>query len=392
MEPVDRGVRGLQQRRGRNRSAAQSQEKAMKHTVFFIVLFLVLVTCQACCETFENGPGGMRVDYTITGLSLSAPQDREVHGQTPADSIAGSYRHIRDYQITRIGRNVTFAGTASFANASSELPARLTVAIWYMDANDDSADVPEMEQKGMAKSCIRQITTSQPESFSLTINTPEGYKVGFELLLVRNVYTGAYQAGYTDIPQHHIRICGRSSDVPEWTTVVEPQGPTTTVIFHNTTTIDPWHKPPDYGGFVLTAALAAAVAAILAAAAITAAVKYGRKTKPDEVLRYILQLSTDRIEFRAGNTASFDAAVWKVTSGSAAPQPVPGAAISISLPGGCREIKVTPLTGLGTIHCLVTMAGPFTEPVTLTVEAQEGGTSTKAGIEVVPPGLEMEFF
>jgi hypothetical protein len=363
----------------------------MKHPVFFIALFLVLLTCQAYPDTFENGPGGMRVDYTITGLSLSAPQDREVS----ADVLKTDYRHIRDYQITRIGSSVTFSGTASFANASSELPAKLTVAIWYMDANDDSADVPELEQKGMAKSYTKLITTSQSEPFSLTVKTPQGYKVGIELLLTRNVHAGVYPVGYTDIPQYHLRISGRSSDAPEWTTVVEPQGPTTTVIPHNTTSIDDDKKPPDIGGYVLTAALAAAVAAIIAAAAIGgAAVKTGSKKPDDKPLAYILQLSADTIKLNPEKPASLRITAWKVNSETKSCVRAPEASLTVLVNPDAKGLIVAPLAGKEdlTVSLSIDRQAAITE-TELTVTAQAGVSSTSAAVKViVEQGIEMEFF
>lgn len=369
----------------------------MKHAGFFVTLFLVLLTCQVYSETFENGPAGMRVDYSITGLSLSAPQDNESLDREGSGNV-----YFRDYQVkykTKGGR-VTFTGRVSDANASSGLAEYLEVYLACINKDDTwgpTSVLPALEQKGMAKSYF-MIAPSQAGSFSLAIDVPPGYKVCFMLYLFRspNDYdtTNYNKSLYDSTPLNDHRslygynvlaIYGLSSDAPEWTTIVEPQSPTTTVTSPYTTTITPPPPPqPNIGGFALTIALVAATAAIVAAA-----VKSGKKPKPDEVLRYILQLSTNRIDFSTGHPATFDASVWKVVAGSPTPLAAPGAAISITLPDGCKELQVTPLTGLGTIHCLVSMVSAFTDPVTLTIEAQEGGTSTNAEIEVLPPALEI---
>ncbi|MDQ7825167.1 MAG: hypothetical protein RDV48_20360 [Candidatus Eremiobacteraeota bacterium] len=371
-----------------------------RFSLFLILFFAAFLTCRVYSETFENRPGGMSVEYSITGLSLSAPQDREIPDREGSGNV-----YIRDYEIKykTKGERVTFSGRVSDANASSELAEYLEVYLACINKDSPwgpTSDLPGLEQKGLAKSYFIA-APSQAGSFSLALDVPSGYKVCFMLYLFRspNDYdTTNYQKSLYDLTplsDHRssygydvLAIYGISTDAPEWTTVVEPPVPAATAPFPMTAHPPYTRPPPDdsgtAGGFALTVALVAATLAIIAAA-----VKSGKKAKPGDVLRYILKLSTQKIDFSAGHPAPFDASAWKVAAGSTAPLPAPGAAITITLPAGCKGIQVTPLTGTGTIQCFVSMVGAFTDPVTLTIEAREGASTAKAEIEVLPPVLEI---
>jgi|GEM_PF-6812416 len=379
----------------------------MKHPVFFIVLFLVLLTCQAYPDTFENGPAGMRVDYTITGLSLSAPEDTKSLDREGSGNV-----FIRDYQVkykTKAGR-VTFSGRISDSNASSELAEYLEVYLACINKDEPwgkTSDLPGLEQNGLAKTCFIA-APSQSGSFSLSLDVPSGYKVCFMLYLFRspNDYetTNFDRSMYNETPlnchrssigHNVLAIYGLSSDAPEWTTVVEPQGPTTTVIPHNTTSIDDDEKPPDPGGYVLTAALAAAVAAIIAAAAIGgAAVKTGSKKPDDKPLAYILQLSADTIKLNPEKPASLRITAWKVNSETKSCVRAPEASLTVLVNPDAKGLIVAPLAGKEdlTVTLSLDRQAAITE-TELTVTAQAGVSSTSAAVKViVEQGIEMEFF
>ncbi|MGV8120636.1 MAG: hypothetical protein AB2L14_12825 [Candidatus Xenobiia bacterium LiM19] len=358
----------------------------MKHPVFFIALFLVLLTCQAYSDTFENGPAGMRVDYTITGLSLSAPEDTKSLVREGSGNV-----YIRDYQVkykTKAGR-ITFSGRISDSNASSELAEYLEVYLACINKDEPwgkTSDLPRLEQNGLARTCF--ITApSQSGSFSLSLDVPPGYKVCFMMYLFRspNDYetTNFDKSLYNETPLNSHRssfgsnvlaIYGISSDAPEWTTVVEP---------------------PDIGGYVLTAALAAAVAAIVAAAAIAgAAVKTGGKKPDDKPLAYILQLSADTVKLNPEKPASLRITAWKVNSETKSCVRAPEASLTVLVSPDAKGLIVAPLAGKEdlTVSLSIDRQAIITE-TELTVTAQAGVSSTSAAVKViVEQGIEMEFF
>jgi hypothetical protein len=104
---------------------------------------------------------------------------------------------------------------------------------------------------------------------------------------------------------------------------------------------------------------------------------------PDEVVGYILQLSSDAVMLTSGQPASVNATVWQVTANGATAQ-ASDAAIQVDMPGAAASfLQVTPTSGQGQIACTFSQAG---EPgqdevlVTFNASAAQGGTSAQVRV------------
>jgi len=117
-----------------------------------------------------------------------------------------------------------------------------------------------------------------------------------------------------------------------------------------------------------------------------------KKEEPEEKVTYILQLSSDRLVVGPEQPAPLSVSVWK-REGNSAPQPAPGASITITAPPS-SGILVGPPAGASPLTTTVSAEGaaPST-PVILEVVASVGGTSTRATVTVEVTGeSRMEFY
>jgi hypothetical protein len=139
------------------------------------------------------------------------------------------------------------------------------------------------------------------------------------------------------------------------------------------------------------AALAAAVVAVVAGLGVAAAlILRGRgpkaPSKQPAPPRYVLQLSARSLEVRVGQSTSLGIQAWRITP-EGATLPAPDAVINVLPPPSSTGLVVTPLSGLGTLQCIFTVAksGVCTAlPVTVTALAQGIQTSAQVDVRIVP--------
>lgn len=116
-----------------------------------------------------------------------------------------------------------------------------------------------------------------------------------------------------------------------------------------------------------------------------------KKEEKEKVARYILQISTDRIEVSREQPSEIAVMVWK-QAGSQPPEPAPEAAVTLVLPAG-KGVTVSPSTGQGQIRARIqagddAVAGDY--PLTITATAR--GSTEKVEVTVhVETGYVMKF-
>jgi len=148
------------------------------------------------------------------------------------------------------------------------------------------------------------------------------------------------------------------------------------------------------------------LAAVAAAAAIIAKAVKGKpeqkgpkkKAQPSPI-RYILQLSTNKVRIMPGNPVGVTITAWKVV-GDSPPVPAPEASIEFLPPHDMPELQITPIRGSGSLESMFSVRketgeaaakGPRTAKVTVTAAADK--TSTRAEIEVELTGVySIEFY
>ena len=206
---------------------------------------------------------------------------------------------------------------------------------------------------------------------------------------VRTRVPSAYFSGmYGDPPQGFAR--GPCADAPATTSTVRGA---------------PTPPPPDDDGEIPWVVVIGALAVLGAAGFAGAKVLGGRgkdgeretkeekkKDEPEEKVTYILQLSSDRLVVGPEQPAPLSVSVWK-REGNSAPQPAPGASITITAPPS-SGVLVGPPAGASPLTTTVSAEGaaPST-PVILEVVASVGETSTRATVTVEVTGeSRMEFY
>jgi hypothetical protein len=118
-----------------------------------------------------------------------------------------------------------------------------------------------------------------------------------------------------------------------------------------------------------------------------------KKKKEQEKVRYILQLSTDRLTVTADATAHLTVTAWKII-GDTPSAPAPEAAITLTIPPEDRGLSVQPPSGQGTVEASVSLVSQVSRnPVTITVTASAGKSSISSTVTVeIPADYVMEFF
>ncbi|HPA07893.1 MAG: hypothetical protein KA094_01430 [Methanoregulaceae archaeon] len=121
--------------------------------------------------------------------------------------------------------------------------------------------------------------------------------------------------------------------------------------------------------------------------------KKKKEKKEPEKVRYILQLSTDRVTVTPDSAASLKVTAWKIV-GTSPPAPAPEAAITLTVPAGNEGLSVQPASGTGSVEASVALVSQVAKsPVLITVTASAGKSSVSAQVTVeIPAEYLMEFF
>jgi len=112
-----------------------------------------------------------------------------------------------------------------------------------------------------------------------------------------------------------------------------------------------------------------------------------------EQIRYILQLSTDRVTVTPDSPAKLEVTAWKVVD-SRPPVPAPEAAITLAITAGNEGLSVTPTSGTGSVQATITLLSQVSKsPVLVTVTASAKNSSVSSQVTVeIPAEYLMEFF
>jgi hypothetical protein len=118
-----------------------------------------------------------------------------------------------------------------------------------------------------------------------------------------------------------------------------------------------------------------------------------KKEKEPEKVRYILQLSKDRVTITPEATAHLKVTAWKIV-GENPPAPAPEAGITLTLPAGNEGLSIQPASGTGSVETSIALVSQVSKsPVSITVTASAGKSSVSAQVTVeIPAEYLMEFF
>jgi len=118
-----------------------------------------------------------------------------------------------------------------------------------------------------------------------------------------------------------------------------------------------------------------------------------KKEKEPGKVRYILQLSNDRVTVTPDSNARLKVTAWKIV-GENPPAPAPEAAISLTIPAGSEGLSVQPASGTGSMETSIALVSQVAKsPVPITVTATAGKSSVTAQVTVeIPAEYLMEFF
>jgi hypothetical protein len=118
-----------------------------------------------------------------------------------------------------------------------------------------------------------------------------------------------------------------------------------------------------------------------------------KKKKEKEKVRYILQISTERLTVTPDASAHLKVTAWKIV-GENPPAPAPEATITLKVPAGNEGLSIQPASGTGSVEASVALVSQVSKsPVMITVTATAGKSSVSAQVTVeIPAEYLMEFF
>jgi len=118
-----------------------------------------------------------------------------------------------------------------------------------------------------------------------------------------------------------------------------------------------------------------------------------KEKKEQEKVRYILQLSADRVTVTPAAPAHLTVTAWKIV-GTSPPAPAPEASITLTVPAGNEGLSVQPASGTGSVEAGIALVSQVAKsPVLITVTASAGKSSVSAQVTVeIPAEYLMEFF
>ena len=118
-----------------------------------------------------------------------------------------------------------------------------------------------------------------------------------------------------------------------------------------------------------------------------------KKEKEPEKVRYILQLSSDRLTVTPDSTGHLKVTAWKIV-GESPLAPAPEAALTLTVPAGNDALSVRPNSGTGSVDAIVALVDQVAKsPVPITVTAAAGKSSVSSQVMVeIPHEYLMEFF